>query len=62
MRAMQASFPCLKDVILYEEHGERGLVLKYALLTFNLCAHLVGINQIQSVHMPLLTIDVNEWI
>ena len=54
MRAMQASFPRLKDVLLYEERGERGLIFKSALLAFNLRARLVGINQIQNVYMPLL--------
>lgn len=59
MRAVQASFPRLKDTLPYEEYGERRIIMKCLLLLFNCRAHLVGINQIRNVYMPYLENDAN---
>jgi len=59
MRAVESSFPRLKDTMIYEEHGERRITMKMLLLLHNLRARLVGINQIKNVYMPSLSIDAN---
>jgi DDE superfamily endonuclease len=61
MRSMQASFPRLKDRIVYEEHGERKLIMQLCILLHNLCARRVGINQIKSVYMESLNVNANEY-
>jgi hypothetical protein len=60
MRAVQSSFPRLKDRFVYEEGGERQIVLHSMFLLYNLRTRMVGINQIRSFYMPFLTIDGNE--
>ena len=35
MRAFQASFPRIKDRVIFEENGERRLILKLLVLLFN---------------------------
>jgi DDE superfamily endonuclease len=60
MRAIQSSFPRLKDRFLYEEYGERRLILKMMFLLYNLRARKVGINQIKNVYMPALSQSANE--
>lgn len=62
MRALQSSFPRIKDRILYEEHGERKLILKSIILLYNLRARTVGINQIRSVYMPFLSRNANDYL
>ncbi len=47
MRSLQAPFPRLKDCFIYEEFGERRLIMKMCLLLSNLRARRVGINQIK---------------
>lgn len=59
MRAVQASFPRLKDTLPYEENGERRMILTCLFLLFNCRARLVGINQIASVYLPYLQHDAN---
>ncbi len=59
MHGLQASFPWLKDWFVYEEKGEQRITLKMFVLLFNLCSHLVGINQIQNVYLPFLNRDAN---
>ena len=59
MRAIQSSFPRLKDTVKYEELGERRTMMKMVLLLYNLRARLVGINQIRNVYMPMLEVDAN---
>ena len=54
MRTFQGSFPRLKDRIIYEERGERAVVLKIIARLNNIRARLVGISQIKSVFMPNL--------
>ena len=60
MRAIQSSFPRLKDRFVYEETGERKIIFKFMLLLYNVRARRVGINQIQNTYMPHLNKDVNE--
>ena len=60
MRALQASFPRLKDRLLFEEFGERRLIMKLMLLLYNYRARKVGINQILNTYMPALRRDANQ--
>ena len=48
MHSVQSSFPRLKDTFIYEEGGERRIVLKMLVLLNNLRARMVGINQIKN--------------
>ena len=57
MRGLQDSFPRLKDCIVYEENGERAIILKFITLLYNYRVRSVGINQILNHYMPLLSID-----
>ena len=59
MRAFQASFPRVKDCVLFERKG-RCKMIKMMLLLFNLQVKTVGINQILNVYMASLTQDVDE--
>ena len=61
MRALQSSFPRLKDRFVYEEQGERKVMLRMILLLYNIRARKVGIYQIQNVYMPALNINANEY-
>jgi hypothetical protein len=54
MRALQASFPRLKDRMIYEEKGERRLIMNMIVLLYNFRASVVGLNQMQSSFMPWL--------
>ena len=63
MRALQSSFPRLKDRIRYEESGERRVILKLMVLLFNLRSRRVGINQIlNTYYMHSLERDANQEI
>ena len=53
MRAIQSSFPRLKDTLPYEEHGERRLIFSSLFLIYNLWACLVGLNQLQNEYFPI---------
>ncbi len=59
MCRLQASFPCLKDWFVYKERGEQRITLKMFVLLFNLCARMVGINQICNVYIPFLNWNAN---
>lgn len=59
MRAFQSSFPRLKDRLLYEEKGERRLILKSLILLYNVRARKVGINQIRNTYMKDLERNAN---
>jgi len=61
MRALQFSFPCLKDTLVYEDSGEHQILMEMVCL-FNLRVHTVGINQIKNVFMSLLSVDANNEI
>ena len=58
MRALQGSFPRLKDRMIYEERGERRLWLEMIVYLFNYRARRVGLNQILNVYMPACWKDV----
>lgn len=60
MRSIQASFPRLKDRMIFEKFGERRLILKMCVLLYNLRARKVGINQIRNTFMPALDVDANN--
>ena len=62
MKLLQCSFPRLKDRFIYEERGERRIMLKLMVLLFNMRAQMVGINQIRNVYMPQLNRSANEYI
>ena len=57
MRSFQSSFPRIKDRILYEESGERGLILKLFVFLFNYRANKVGINQIKNTYLTALQLE-----
>ena len=59
MRAIQSSFPRLKDTIVYEEYGERRIIFNCLLHLYNLRAQIVGVNQIANVYLPALDHDAN---
>lgn len=60
MRTLQASFPRIRDRFIYEERGERRLVMEMCFLLYNLRARRVGINQIRSVYMSALNMQAND--
>ena len=60
MRSLQASFPRLKDRFIYEEFGERWVMMKMCSLLYNLRARRVGINQIRNTYMSALAMDANQ--
>ena len=60
MRALQGSFPRLKDRLSYEDRGERKLILLSTVWLFNIRARRVGINQILSSYMPHLGPEANH--
>ena len=45
MRAIQSSFPRLKDTFVYEDTGECRILMKMVCLLYNLCTRTVGINK-----------------
>ena len=59
MRGLQGSFPRLKDCIIYEENGERAVILKFITLLYNYRVQTVGINQILNHYMPSLSKDAS---
>ena len=61
MRAIQSSFPRLKDTFVYEDTGERRILMKMVCLLYNLRARTVGrINQIKNVFMRHLDVNANN--
>ena len=62
MRAVQSSFPRLKDRLLYETNGERRIIFKSIFLLYNLRARKVGINQIKNVYMTCLNQNANDYL
>ena len=59
MRAVQSSFPRLKDTVIYEEHGERRIIFNCFFHLYNLRARLVGINQIANdTYLPLIMMQM----
>jgi hypothetical protein len=60
MRMFQMSFPQVKDRFVYEERGEQRIHLKMLVLLYNMCARMVGINQIRNIYMKHLAGNANE--
>jgi hypothetical protein len=60
MRAIQSSFPRLKDTFVYEDTGERRILMKMVCLLYNLRARTVGINQIKNVFIRHLDANANN--
>ena len=59
MRAVQSSFPRLKDMMVLEERGER-IIFNCLFHLYNWRSRLVGINQIaKNVYLPALDFDAN---
>jgi hypothetical protein len=48
------------DRFIYEENGERRIMMKVWLHLCNLRARRVGINQIRSMYLLALEVNVNE--
>ena len=61
MRALQGSFPCLKDRFVVEERGMREISLELVFRLFNFRTREVGLNQIQSVYAPHLDKSANAF-
>ena len=62
MRSLQSSFPRLGDRLVYEERGERRIMMKMMILLYNFRAQLVGINQIKNVYMSNLNEDAGAYL
>ena len=62
MRGFKGSFPRIKDRFVYEERGERKVMLFCFVLLFNLRKRLVGLNQILSNFMPNMGAEANYLI
>ena len=62
MLSIQASFPRVKDRFIYEERGERRIVMTMFVLLYNMRVRMVGINQIRNTYMPHLLRNANEDI
>jgi hypothetical protein len=60
MRAIQGSFPQLKDEFPYEKTGLRKNLLSLVVLLYNYRARTVGLNQIKSTFMSELEKDAND--
>ena len=60
MRGLQGSFPRLRERILWEERGERKLLLQLAIYLYNYRAEMVGFNQIATVYKQALELDANK--
>ena len=59
MRSFQSSFPRVKDRFIYEETGERQIVLVMMVMLFNYSSIKVGITQIKNVYMKPLEVIGN---
>lgn len=62
MLSIQSSFPRVKDRFIYEERGERRIVMKMFVLLYNMRARMVGINQIRNTYMTHLQRNANKDI
>ena len=63
MRAFQSSFPRIKDRIIFEQKGDRRLILRLLVLLFNYRANMVGINQIRNTYLsPLQDGTANNFL
>ena len=62
MRGFQASFPRLQDGLLWEERGERKVILQLIILLYNFRASTVGQNQISSSYFGVLRQDAFQHL
>lgn len=62
MRALQETFPRLKDRFVYEARGERKVMILSTVLLLNLRTRLVGINQILNSYMPHLSVEEDYFL
>jgi hypothetical protein len=62
MRALQGSFPRIKDRIPYEERGERKFLIQLVILMNNFRAATMGFNQIQTVYAKELRRSPDEFV
>lgn len=62
MRAFQGSFPRMKDRFVYEERGERKVMILCTVLFYNLRARKVGLNQILNTFMPEMGTEANCFL
>lgn len=62
MRMIPGSFPRMKDRIVYEERGERKLMILLTVLLCNVQTKLVGLSQIQKVFIPFLSMDAQCFV
>ena len=61
MRCLQGSCPRLKERFIYEERGERALMLRLVVLIYNYRVNTVGINQIRNIYMSWLEEGSNTF-
>ena len=62
MRCLQGPFPRPKERFIYEEKGERDLMLKLIVLIYNFRVNTVGINQIRNTYMPWLEEEATDFL
>ena len=62
MRAVQGSFPRVKDKIKWEDRGERKLLIQLVVYLYNYRSNRVGLNQIKTTFMPHLQRTANEFL
>jgi hypothetical protein len=62
MRAIQSSFPCLNDEFPFKTRGKWRNSMKMTILVYNLCACLVGINQIRNFFLPALNTEAGAYM
>ena len=62
MRAFQRSFLPGKDRLVYEERGERKIILNSLVQLFNLRTRLVGITKVLRTYMPHLSVEASGFM
>ncbi len=62
MRGFQGSFPRIKEHLHFELTGKRKYIIMSMVLLYNFCASWLEQNQIRSVYMPQLDVDVDHYL
>jgi hypothetical protein len=62
MHALQSSFGRLHGILKYEKMGQRSLILQSIVFLHNWRVNTVGLNQIQTVFMPHLAQNVDQYL
>lgn len=62
MREFQGTFARMKEIFLYEEHGERNILFLGTVLLFILRKRLAVINKILHSYMPHTSVEENTFI